>query len=119
VQMVLARRKGAVPEFQSRKSPSWSPPTAMRRTTRQQGVVVEYEPLAGGDRSVQGEMDADAPVLREDLAGKTTGAHGPRKTPQPCVRMDHRRQGPDRAAFNKAEVSIKEMISYHRTHPSP
>ena len=24
-------------------------------------------------------MDADAPVLREDLAGKTEGAHGPRK----------------------------------------
>jgi carbon-monoxide dehydrogenase large subunit len=23
------------------------------------------------------------------------------------------------AAFRKAEVTIKEMISYHRTHPSP
>ena len=41
-------------------------------------VVVEYEqlpPLIDPFKA----MDADAPVLREDLAGKMTGAHGPRK----------------------------------------
>ena len=41
-------------------------------------VVVEYEPLPVVIDPFKA-MDADAPVLREDLAGKTTGAHGPRK----------------------------------------
>src|SRR3977135_4158291 len=41
-------------------------------------VVVEYEPLPVVIDPFKA-MDADAPVLREDLAGKTTRAHGPRK----------------------------------------
>ncbi len=41
-------------------------------------VVVEYEPLPPLVDPFK-SMDADAPVLREDLAGKTSGAHGPRK----------------------------------------
>src|SRR3954463_1589648 len=41
-------------------------------------VVVEYEPLPVVIDPFKA-MDADAPVLREDLAGKTSGAHGPRK----------------------------------------
>ena len=39
-------------------------------------VVVEYEPLPPLIDPFKA-MDADAPVLREDLAGKTSGAHGP------------------------------------------
>ena len=41
-------------------------------------VVVEYEPLPVVIDPFKA-MDEDAPVLREDLAGKITGAHGPRK----------------------------------------
>ncbi len=41
-------------------------------------VVVEYEPLPALIDPFKA-MDPDAPVLREDLAGKTSGAHGPRK----------------------------------------
>ena len=40
--------------------------------------MVEYEPLPVVIDPFKA-MDADAPVLREDLAGKTSGAHGPRK----------------------------------------
>src|SRR5580658_7085226 len=41
-------------------------------------VEVEYEELPVLVVPFKA-MDADAPVLREDLAGKTSGAHGPRK----------------------------------------
>ena len=41
-------------------------------------VVVEYEPLPVIIDPFKA-MAPDAPVLREDLAGKTSGAHGPRK----------------------------------------
>src|SRR5258708_25933544 len=41
-------------------------------------VVVEYEPLPPVIDPFKA-MDADAPVLREDLAATTTRAHGPRK----------------------------------------
>ena len=41
-------------------------------------VEVDYEPLPVVIDPFKA-MDADAPVLREDLAGKTDGAHGPRK----------------------------------------
>ena len=81
-------------------------------------VVVEYEPLPVVIDPFKA-MDADAPVLREDLAGKTTGAHGPRKHHNHVFEWTIGDKDLTDAAFNKAEVSIKEMISYHRTHPSP
>src|SRR5258707_1263704 len=64
-------------------------------------------------------MDADAPVLREDLAGKMTGAHGPRKHHNHIFEWTVGDKDLTDAAFKKADVTIKEMISYHRTHPSP
>ena len=81
-------------------------------------VVVEYEPLPVVIDPFKA-MDADAPVLREDLAGKTTGAHGPRKHHNHVFEWTVGDKDLTDAAFNKAEVTIKEMISYHRTHPSP
>src|SRR6195256_1403371 len=64
-------------------------------------------------------MAPDAPVLREDLEGKTDGAHGK------CRHHNHvfnwqfgDKDGTD-AAFRKAEVTIKELISYQRVHPCP
>ena len=81
-------------------------------------VVVEYEQLPVVIDPFKA-MDADAPVIREDLAGKTTGAHGPRKHHNHVFEWTIGDKDLTDAAFNKAEVSIKEMISYHRTHPSP
>src|ERR1700755_2360680 len=81
-------------------------------------VVVEYEPLPPLMDPFKA-MDADAPVLREDLAGETSGAHGPRKHhTHICECTVGDRDLPD-PAFRKAEVTVKEMISYHRPHPSP
>ena len=81
-------------------------------------VVVEYEPLPPVIDPFKA-MDADAPVLREDLAGKMTGAHGPRKHHNHIFEWTVGDKDLTDAAFKKAEVTIKEMISYHRTHPSP
>ena len=58
-------------------------------------VVVEYEPLPVVIDPFKA-MDADAPVLREDLAGKTIGRAWAAQAPQPHLRVDRRRQGPDR-----------------------
>src|SRR5271155_3388932 len=81
-------------------------------------VVVEYEPLPPLIDPFKA-MDPDAPVLREDLAGKTSGAHGPRKHHNHIFEWSVGDKDLTDAAFRKAEVTIKEMISYHRTHPSP
>jgi aerobic carbon-monoxide dehydrogenase large subunit len=64
-------------------------------------------------------MDADAPILREDIKDKMTGAHGPRKHPNHIFDWQiGDKQGTD-DAFAKAEVTIKELFVDHRTHPSP
>src|SRR5437879_3680283 len=81
-------------------------------------VVVEYEPLPALIDPFKA-MDADAPVLREDLAGKTSGPHGPRKHHNHIFEWTVGDKDLTDAAFRKAEVTIKELISYHRTHPAP
>ena len=48
-----------------------------------------------------------------------TGAHGPRKHHNHIFEWTVGDKDLTDAAFKKAEVTIKEMISYHRTHPSP
>ncbi len=81
-------------------------------------VEVEYEelpPLVDPFKA----MDADAPVLREDLAGKTTGAHGARKHHNHIFEWEVGDREATDLAFRDAEVSIKELISYQRVHPSP
>ena len=64
-------------------------------------------------------MDKDAPELREDLKGKTSGVHGARGHHNHVFNWKIGDKDLTDAAFNKAEVKIKELISYHRTHPSP
>lgn len=64
-------------------------------------------------------MDPDAPVLRPDLDGKMTGAHGPRKHHNHIFEWTIGDKTATDEAFANAEVTVKEMISYHRTHPSP
>ncbi len=64
-------------------------------------------------------MEPDAPVIREDLKGKTEGAHGPRKHPNHIFNWQAGDKTAADAAFGKADVTIKEMITYQRVHPSP
>jgi carbon-monoxide dehydrogenase large subunit len=64
-------------------------------------------------------MDPDAPVLRPDLEGKTAGAHGQRKHHNHIFTWEAGDKTATDEAFDRAEVTIKELISYHRTHPSP
>ncbi|CTQ42319.1 aerobic carbon-monoxide dehydrogenase large subunit [Roseibium aggregatum] len=81
-------------------------------------VVVEYEELPVLTDPFK-SMDPDAPVLRPDLDGKMEGAHGPRKHHNHIFTWEVGDQEETDRAFAEADVTIKELISYHRTHPSP
>ena len=81
-------------------------------------VDVEYEPLPVIVDPFK-SMAPDAPLLREDIKDKMDGAHGKRKHYNHIFSWEMGdRDGTD-AAFKKAEVSIKELISYQRVHPAP
>ena len=83
-----------------------------------EAVEVEYDELPVlVDPFVS--MSPSAPVLREDIKDKTTGAHGPRKHHNHIFEWQVGDKEATNSAFAKAEVTIKELISYHRTHPSP
>ena len=81
-------------------------------------VEVEYEDLPVVIDPFKA-MAPQAPVLREDLKGKTEGAHGKRKHHNHIFAWEVGDKPGTDAVFNDAPVTIKEMISYHRTHPSP
>jgi carbon-monoxide dehydrogenase large subunit len=81
-------------------------------------VEVEYEELPVLVDPFKA-MDPDAPVLRPDLEGKTEGAHGPRDHHNHIFKWQVGDKDETAKAFSDADVTIKEMISYHRTHPSP
>ena len=81
-------------------------------------VEVEYEELPVLVDPFK-SMDPDAPVLRPDLEGKTEGAHGPRKHHNHIFTWEVGDEDETAKAFKEADVTIKELISYHRTHPSP
>ncbi|MDH3195680.1 MAG: molybdopterin-dependent oxidoreductase, partial [Hyphomicrobiales bacterium] len=81
-------------------------------------VEVDYEQLPAINNAFKA-MDADAPVLREDIKDKTEGAHGPRRHHNHIFTWE----AGDRAATDKAladaEVVAEELISYQRVHPCP
>lgn len=81
-------------------------------------VEVEYEELPVLVDPFK-SMDPDAPVLRPDLDGKMEGAHGPRKHHNHIFNWEVGDADETRTAFAEADVTVKELISYHRTHPSP
>ncbi|MDP3526536.1 MAG: aerobic carbon-monoxide dehydrogenase large subunit, partial [Hoeflea sp.] len=81
-------------------------------------VDVEYEALPCIVDPFK-SMLPDAPILREDIKDKMTGAHGPRKHPNHIFEwMIGDKEATD-AVFANADVTIKEMLVDHRTHPSP
>ncbi len=81
-------------------------------------VEVEYEGLPVVIDPFKA-MAPDAPLLREDIKDKTQGAHGQRKHHNHIFNWQIGDKDATEAAFRKADVTIKELISYQRVHPSP
>jgi len=81
-------------------------------------VEVDYEPLPVMVDPLKA-MDEGAPVLREDLAGKTEGAHGARRHHNHIFTWEVGDAEGTRAALDGAEVVAREFISYQRVHPCP
>ncbi len=81
-------------------------------------VDVEYEALPAIVDPFK-SMDDDAPILREDIKDKMEGAHGPRKHPNHIFEWEIGDKEETDKIFAEADVTIKEMLVDHRTHPSP
>lgn len=81
-------------------------------------VEVEYEPLPV-ITDPHKSLEPDAPVIRDDLLGKTEGAHGPREHHNHIFTWDAGDADATQKAFDEAEVVLSEDLYYHRVHPSP
>ncbi len=81
-------------------------------------IEVEYEALTPLVDPFQA-MQPDAPVLREDIKDKTTGAHGARRHPNHIFTWEVGDKAATDDVFASAEVTVKELISYQRVHPCP
>jgi len=83
-----------------------------------EAVEVEYEELP----VVMDPFEAlkpDAPVLREDLAGKTEGAHGKREHHNHIFTWEAGDKAAADAAFDAAPVKVSQHMYYPRVHPCP
>lgn len=83
-----------------------------------EAVEVEYEELP----VVMDPFEAlkpDAPVLREDLVDKTTGAHGAREHHNHIFTWDAGDKSAADAAFANAAVAVQQNMHYPRVHPCP
>src|ERR1700736_2806869 len=81
-------------------------------------IEVDYEELpvlVDPSRSMAG----DAPVLRDDLKDKTSGAHGPRKHHNHVFTWEVGDAAGTARAFAQAAVVAKEQLVYQRVHPCP
>src|SRR6056297_1299805 len=58
-------------------------------------------------------------VLREDLAGQTHGAHGPRKHHNHIFSWEQGAESTTNQVLENADVVAEETMYYHRTHPCP
>ena len=64
-------------------------------------------------------LEPDAPVIREDLAGKDTGAHGARRHHNHIFTWQIGDKDKTARAFDAAEVTVKQDMLYPRVHPCP
>jgi len=83
-----------------------------------EAVEVEYEELPVVIDPFEA-LKPDAPVLREDLAGKTEGAHGKRYHHNHIFTWDAGNKETTDAAFASAPVTVKQDMHYPRVHPCP
>ncbi|MEE8123749.1 MAG: aerobic carbon-monoxide dehydrogenase large subunit [Alphaproteobacteria bacterium] len=81
-------------------------------------VEVDYEELAVVTDPKKA-IEADAPVLREDVKDKEEVGQGPRKHPNHIFTWEVGDRDATERAFKEADVTVKEEISYQRVHPSP
>lgn len=81
-------------------------------------VEVEYEELPVLVDAHKA-MDADAPVLREDLVGKMQGAHSERKHDNHIFNWQAGEKEATDRVFDNAEVVVSQDMYYHRVHPCP
>jgi aerobic carbon-monoxide dehydrogenase large subunit len=81
-------------------------------------IEVEYDALPAIVDPTK-SMAADAVVLRDDLAGKTEGAHGKRKHHNHIFTWEVGDAEATDSALKNAEVLVKELIVYQRVHPCP
>jgi carbon-monoxide dehydrogenase large subunit len=81
-------------------------------------VVIEYEELPAVTDPFAALLP-DAPVLREDLAGKTEGVHGKRTHPNHIFTWEAGDQAQADAAFAAADVTVVQQMLYPRVHPCP
>ena len=64
-------------------------------------------------------MDADAPILREDIKDKMEGAHGTRKHNNHIFLWEVGDKEETEKALTEGEVVVEENITYQRVHPCP
>jgi carbon-monoxide dehydrogenase large subunit len=83
-----------------------------------EAVEVEYEELPVVIDPFKA-LEKDAPVLREDLVGKTEGAHGHRYHHNHIFTWDAGDKEATDAAFKTAPVTVSEKLLYPRVHPCP
>jgi aerobic carbon-monoxide dehydrogenase large subunit len=81
-------------------------------------VEVEYEELPVLT-DANAAMAPDAPVLREDLAGQTSGAHGMRKHHNHIFLWEIGDEAATDEVIAEADVVAEETVYYPRTHPCP
>ncbi|HZB90375.1 MAG TPA: aerobic carbon-monoxide dehydrogenase large subunit, partial [Stellaceae bacterium] len=81
-------------------------------------IEVEYEALPAINDPTKA-MAPDAPVLRDDLQGKTEGAHGRRKHHNHIFTWEVGDGEATAKALAAAEVVAEERIVYQRVHPCP
>ncbi|MDH4052396.1 MAG: aerobic carbon-monoxide dehydrogenase large subunit, partial [Rubrivivax sp.] len=83
-----------------------------------EAVQVDYEELPVVIDPFEA-LKPDAPVLREDLAGKTEGAHGKRDHHNHIFTWDAGDKAAADAAFDNAAVTVQQHLYYPRVHPCP
>jgi aerobic carbon-monoxide dehydrogenase large subunit len=83
-----------------------------------EAVAVDYEELPAINDPFKA-LAPDAPVIRPDLKEKKDGAHGPRRHYNHIFEWAVGDKAATDLAFSRAEVTVKELISYQRVHPSP
>ena len=81
-------------------------------------VEVDYEELPA-IVDPKKAMLPDAPVLREDIVDKNDLTHGPRTHPNHIFTWEAGNKDATDAAFNNAEVVVREEILNPRVHPCP
>jgi len=81
-------------------------------------VEVEYEELPVVVDPLKA-LEPDAPVIREDIRDKLTGAHGARTHPNHIFTWNVGDKDKTARVFDNADVTVRQEMLYPRVHPCP